>query len=285
MSEEHGKVNRRKFLAGAGMAMAGAAAGFLGHGIVPEPAVAANEPSSWPLPYTTLDEELARKKGHEGYYINSCSQGAFYAIISQLREKIGVPYTYIPFELMAYGASGVAGWCTLCGALNGACAAISLTCKDYKPLTGDLVAWFTQTPFPSQISNQYAEKHQFLVDKYKTDIALPQTVPGSPLCHVNVSRWCKEHGYASGSSERSERCARTSGDVAAMAVKIMNDYHAGKFKPMYAESKTAKDCRVCHAKGKPFESGGWTRGKMNCSDCHIEGDVSLIKSKDHCKKK
>ncbi|MFA7065024.1 MAG: C-GCAxxG-C-C family (seleno)protein [Bacilli bacterium] len=277
MSENHDLVSRRGFLSGAGLMLAGAAAGMAGHGLFVEPATAAiQESPSWPWPYAPLDEEMVRKKGHQGYYINSCSQGSFYAIITELREKVGAPYTYIPVELMAYGASGVAGWCTLCGALNGSCAAISLTCKDYDKLTGELLAWFTQTPFPSDISNQYAKDHAFLVDKYKSDKVLPQTVSGSPLCHVNVSKWCKEHGFASGSHERSERCARISGDVAAMAVHLLNAYHAGTFTPKYDLSQTTKTCRACHQKGKDFEKGNWTRGKMDCGGCHIEGQVSLV---------
>lgn len=276
MSGNGDRVSRRNFLSGTGALLIGAAAGAVGHGFVEPARAAVPDEAKWPWPYTALDVETVRKKGHQGYYVNSCSQGAFYAIISELRKEVGAPYTFIPVELMAYGKSGVAGWCTLCGALNGACATISLTCKDYGKVTGELLAWFAQTPFPSDISNRYAANHEFLVDTYKSDKVLPQTISGSPLCHVNVSKWCKEHGFASGSSERSERCARISGDVAAKTVELLNDYHAGKFTPVYDLSQTTQTCRACHKKGKDFEKGNWTRGKMDCGDCHIQGHVVMV---------
>ena len=41
-----------------------------------------------------------------------------------------------------------------------------------------------------------------------------QTVSNSPLCHVSVGKWMKKSGYALGSPERKDRCARVTASVA-----------------------------------------------------------------------
>lgn len=282
MSHNSASVSRRKFLATAGLFAAGAATATTGIGLV-TPAFSSpttGPATQWPLPYVALDPEIVRKKGHLGYYQGKCSQGAFAAIVGELQEQVGGPYLAIPIQMMAFGSGGVAGWCTLCGAINGACAAIGLASKNYKPLCGELLTWYTQSPFPSDISNQYAVDHAFLVDKYKTDKALPQSIPGSPLCHINVTRWCKENNFASGSSERSERCARISGDVAAFAVELLNKDLEGTFAAAHSHSKAVSACRSCHAKGKDVATGGWARGKMECYDCHNLDTAKLVGS-DH----
>ncbi|MGM0611862.1 MAG: C-GCAxxG-C-C family protein [Thermodesulfobacteriota bacterium] len=276
MSQDQNNVSRRKFLTGAGAALAGTTAGFIGHGLFfnPQSAAAVKEGFKWPWPYTTLDPEKVRKKGHAGYYDGDCSQGALYAIVSELQEKIGEPYTYLPVQIMGFGGGGVAGWCTLCGALNGACAAISLTSKDFYKLSSELVAWYCETPFPSKKSNELAKNKDFIVNK--SDKVLKRTVSNSPLCHVSVCKWCKENGCESGCPDRSERCARMVGDVAAKSAEILNAYHSESFKTKYSESDLSQSCQSCHSQDKPFEIGGWSRGKMDCSGCHIKGDASLV---------
>ncbi len=173
--------------------------------------------------------------------------------------------------MMRFGEGGVVGWGSLCGGLNGACAAINLVAgEDYKKLVHELVGWYVSTPMPSDISNRYAENHEFLVDKYKSDIALPQSVSDSTLCHVSVTKWCEASGYASGSSERSERCGRLTGDVAAKAAELLNQHATGTFAPVFALPEETEGCRTCHSKGKEFEKGQFTRGKESCVECHEE---------------
>lgn len=273
MKEQQEGLTRRGFLTGVGGFAAGFAVGGLGvSSALANPAPAAG----WPFPYVKLDPEDVRKRGHKGYYEAECCQGTFTAIIGSLQEKVGPPFTGIPLHMMGYGTGGVGGWCTLCGALNGACAAIAMVTANFKPIVNELMLWYTRTPFPSETANNYAVNHQYLVDKYKSDKALPQGVPGSPLCHVTVTRWCKENGFASGSSERSERCARISGDVAAYVATLLNADLDGKFEPVLKESPEVAGCRSCHKKGKEFEVGQWTRGKMECGDCHNLDTAKLV---------
>lgn len=85
--------------------------------------------------------------------------------------------------MFLYGSGGVfIDWATLCGALNGVYAAINLVAgePDFKELVNELIGWYTTTTFPSDKSNEYASKHEFLVKEYKTDEVLPQSVSSSP---------------------------------------------------------------------------------------------------------
>jgi len=266
------EVSRRSFFKQSGLLATGAALGIglgsaaSGHSKEIDPAA-----SSLPWPYVKLDVEKARKLGHLGYYKNECSAGAFYGVMWQLREKVGHPYDSFHIEppnIMSFGAGGVAGWTTLCGALNGAAAAITLVSANYKPLVNELMGWYSTFPFPSDQANEYASKHQFLVDKYKSDAVLKKSVAKTQLCHESVTNWCLASGYASGAGERSERCARLAGDVAARAVELLNLDAEGKFTPTFQFSAEVAGCRKCHFKGKDFDAGQFTRGKMECLECH-----------------
>ena len=226
--------------------------------------------AKWPYPYIKLDPEVIRKKAHLGYYDGACCYGAFSAIIGELSEKIGSPFTQIPSDMMRYGEGGVAGWASLCGAINGACAAINLVAGEdnYKELVSELMSYYCETPLPTDTSNKYAVEHAFLVDTYKTDAELGKSVSGSPLCHASVTNWCQATGFASGSSERSERCGRLTGDLAAHAVKLLNDLYDKKFVPAFTLPASVQECRSCHSKGKDYQKGQFTRGKMDCVQCH-----------------
>ncbi len=265
-------TTRRNFLKTAGGVTLGIAVMSGMTGILSSCASKENrEVAAWPWPYQQLDVEDVRKRGHLGYYEGACSYGAFHAVVTALRDKVGEPYNMVPTDMMRYGEGGMVGWGSLCGGLNGACATINLVAgEDYKKLVHELVGWYVSTHIPSDISNNYAKNHEFLVDEYKTDIVLPQSVSDSTLCHISVTKWCEASGYASGSSERSERCGRLTGDVAAKAVELLNQHAAGTFTPVFALPEETEQCRTCHSKGKDFEKGQFTRGKENCVDCHGE---------------
>jgi hypothetical protein len=175
---------------------------------------------NWPWPYAKLDPELVRKKGHLRCAGGGCGYGAFAAIIEALREQVGFPYTQIPTELLYYGKGGIVALGSFCGALNGAAAAITLVTNSYSGLVSQLANWYTKFAFPSDLSNQYAKDRAFQVG---TDKVLVPSVANSLLCKDSIANWCKESGLSSGSLERTERCYRLTGDVAAQAVILLND--------------------------------------------------------------
>lgn len=223
-----------------------------------------------PWSYVKLDLETVRKKGHTKFYEGDCCYGAFASIIEALQEVAGFPFTQIPTKMMEFGAGGVAGWGTTCGSLIGASAAINLVTDKAtaKKIVSELMGWYTQTPFPSQISNQYAVKHEYAEKEYKSDQELVQSVSNSPLCHVSVTEWCLASKMASGSKEREERCSRLTGDVAAKAVEMLNANLASAFTPVFKLSDESQGCTACHKKGEDYAAGQFTQGLMECTSCH-----------------
>ncbi len=253
---------RRDFLAGFG----GFALGIAASGATAPAESSVAEP---PWPYETLDVELTRKLAHKHDYSTNCASGAFIAIAGQLRERVGNPWTLVPLNLYAYSGGGVNGWGTLCGALNGAAGAISLAAGPAQGrLVNELLGWYAVQAFPSAESNRYARERAFLVEKYTFEGELPAAVPGSPLCHVSIARWCKVSGLGAGTPERAERCARLCGDVAAKAVELLNAWKGGTFTPAFTPQTETTGCASCHAPGKDPAKKRTSVGKMHCLDCH-----------------
>ncbi len=219
-------------------------------------------PYGWPV--NGLDVEATKDLGYQGYKGISrftvdagkdCASGTFGAIVGQLQEVVGGPYNGIPLAMMQWASGGVVGFGTLCGALNGAAAAIGLVCgkADAKGFIADLLTWYSETYLPTY------------VPAGGTGIILSKSE--SNLCHVSVTRWCDESGFASGSSERSDRCARLSADVAGKVVEMLNTSVGGV---LGNPRDNNTNCGLCHYKGKDYEAGQFTRGKMNCMSCHVD---------------
>lgn len=211
----------------------------------------------WPWQYQKLDPEMVRKRGYQGYYQGGCCYGAAYAIIGALAEQVGFPFTLIPIDMFRYGEGGAVGWGTLCGALNGAGAAISLVCGKgvYNKLVDQLLGWYTQEPFPSKKHDAYS--------KFPDQV---QNVSRSPLCHVSVTEWCKASGFKVTDPQRLERCAKLTGDVAAFAVELLNRQLEGTFAPVYEPPEEFARCISCHV-GKDSTLNN-VLGRMNCVQCH-----------------
>ena len=238
-------VSRREFLKTAAAAiMGGALLPVLGRLEIAEGE--AEKEYELPWPYAELDVLETLKRGHLGYYVYECAGGAFWALASQLREKIGGIWAILPVPsldtvrnavlqkkhlmgLMQYGAGGVVSWASLCGALNGAIFIIQVVTglkELYEEFGRWLLRYYEVAPFPSELVNQLAERGELYVPKSKMKYpgVLPKSVSHSVLCHVSVSRWCMVSGFASGSKERSERCGRLTGDTAAAAAVILNAF-------------------------------------------------------------
>jgi hypothetical protein len=130
-------------------------------------------------------------------------------------------------------------------------------------LIDDLMSWYAQVQFPSDISNSYAENRTFKTDKNIK--GLPQSRSDSPLCHVSVTKWCVASGCAVDSPERLERCARLSGDVVAQAVKILNDKNQGIFQSEHQPARAVSGCMSCHGPGHSKRN---VSARMDCLPCH-----------------
>lgn len=181
--------------------------------------------------------------------------GVFKAVVTALQDEVGFPFTMVPVDMARYGEGGVVGWSSLCGALNGACAVITMVAdeKTYPKLVDEIVAWYTQNPFPA-----------YKPPKPKVAKELVASVANSTLCHASVTNWCKASGYGAKSPERSERCARLTADVAGQVVELLNKQADGKFVADHAPAAIVSECMSCHG-DKAMNN---TRGKENCITCH-----------------
>lgn len=266
-------AGRRAFLMQLGsqagvLGVAGVGASFSPEAATAETGAAFEMP---PLPwtYTPLDVEETRKRAHGHYAETHCCAGVFSSIVGGLARSAGHPFDKIPCGMMAYGASGVAGFGSLCGTLNGAGAAISLVCdkKTTDAVLTELMSWYAAAPLPTDMSNEYAVNGVY---SWKSPdavrAALPQSVAGDNLCHLSVTRWCKAANLGSGSKERAERCARVTGDVAAKTVELLNAVHDGSFRRVHPLPAQADGCLQCHDLGERSH----TRGKMDCTLCHTD---------------
>ncbi len=271
---EMADTSRRDFIKSAGTYGAATGIGLAGGFALASPeAVAAQAVHPFGYPESGLDVERTRQLGYEGFKgtvladgtrHSGCAFGAFNAIIGQLAEVVGAPYTNIPTQMMDWAGAGVVGFGTLCGTLNGTAAAIGLICSggDARGFVSDLMTWYSETPLPT---NRYAPSGE-----------LPQSIAESNLCHVSLTHWCRTAGLASASPERAERCAQVAGDVAAKAVELLNDGTLGLQVP---SEKTP--CRTCHYMGPDYALGQFTHGEMNCLTCHVKLKEKNVVSTGH----
>jgi hypothetical protein len=268
-------TGRRRFLMGAGLVAAGAALPFgaatlvacsrgetpLGASITPLEPAATQPPatamsSAVPWQYAKIEPVAAAERGYAAYSQGGCMFGAFEGIVGELREKVGPPYDAFPTAMMKYGKAGVSGWGTLCGALNGAAAAIYLVCE---PKTGDAVidelfAWYGADALPN-----------YRPDSPKFDIK--PSVAQSPLCHVSVTIWCNESGFKALSPERAERCAWITASVAKHTIDLLNEAADGKTIAMPPLPADVTGCLACHGKGGIVENVHASKAST-CTTCH-----------------
>ena len=212
-----------------------------------------------PLPYVPLDPDQVAERAYHNYYRGDCMYGMFGSFIEALAEKVGGVYNTYPTTVTRYGAGGVMGWGTLCGAANGAAMAIYLVSKHPAPLIDEIFNYYQQTPLPNFRPRD--AKYQIV-----------PSVAGSTLCHVSVSEWCKKSGDKSFSPQRAERCAHLVASVTRKTVELLNAQAAGTFKAAFPIPADVQRCRSCHGQGGMLEN---TRGKMACLACHED------KAKNH----
>ncbi|MFC2164690.1 C-GCAxxG-C-C family (seleno)protein [Acidobacteriota bacterium] len=260
------RITRKQFFFDAFKYTSGAAAGITGlNFLAGQEATAEPKIPTWPWPYTKLDPEAARMLAHDSFYEMGCCYAGFAGIIGLLQKEVGEPFSGIPLEMMSYGGGGLKGWGTICGALNGAAAAISLVRvgKASTPVINELMGWYTEALLPSDQSNTYGAGGKFPVDKGIK--ALPQNKSGSPLCHVSVTGWCSSAGYEIGSPEQEERCSRVAGDTAAKAVLLLNAQQDGNLRTEYVMPASTSECLSCHGPEKEVAN---VDHKMTCTQCH-----------------
>lgn len=208
-----------------------------------------------PWSYKKIDPVAAAERGYAAYYNGGCMFGAFEGIIGELRTA-GFPFDTFPTTMMKYGAGGVSGWGTLCGALNGGAALIFLVSdpKVGNPIINELYSWYATEALPN-----YKPKTP------KFDII--SSVAESQLCHASVTKWCDKSGFKALSPERAERCAWVTASVAKYTVELLNAQADTTFKIAHPIPTAVTECLSCHGKGGVVENVHMSNNN-SCFSCH-----------------
>ncbi len=74
--------------------------------------------------YVKLDPDITAGIAYQGHNEGGCMYGVFKSIVSQLEKKNSESNITFPYHMMKYGSGGVGNYGSVCGALNGAAAAI-----------------------------------------------------------------------------------------------------------------------------------------------------------------
>lgn len=243
------QFNRRQMMSFVGgIAAAGATSSLMAAAGEKKPGAAT------PWKYEALDPDVVAQRAFDSYLKGHCMYGSFEAIVGLLGDRFGAPYTSFPFEMFEFGAGGVNGWGTLCGALNGSVAAVQLLSPQPGPVIDTLMSWYQTEPLP----NFYPKGAKF---------AEVRSVAGTPLCHESIAHWTEAAHKKAYSPERSERCGTLTSSVARKTVLLLNDQAQALKLAGFTPSKQTQACMSCHEKGGKVEN---IRTKMDCSGCHSD---------------
>ncbi|MCK5110479.1 MAG: C_GCAxxG_C_C family protein [Arcobacteraceae bacterium] len=249
--------SRRKALTGIGGLALSATSTLLA-----APVFSNEKVSSVPWEYKELDSNLVAARAYRGYHKHGCMYAVFEAIIGELADRFGTPYSTFPFEMMSYGASGVASWGTLCGTLNGAAAAIGLVSKNPRKLINELYIWSEETALPNVDVAILSSNNSNTPNPVKG----VSSISGSVLCHIIVAKWCKKSKKGIDSYEKKQRCSQSAASVAKKTVELLNAELNGTFKTQYRFTQETKSCFKCHTGTTSVKNN--SQGKMQCTTCH-----------------
>lgn len=245
-------LSRRQMLIAGGAMVAGATMTHLG-GLI-RPALAKGGGSEkWPWPYEKLDPAITAELAYQEWYRVFCGAAVINSVVSQLREKVGEPYTSFPADAFVFLEGGMVGWGMTCGSNAGAAIVANLIIgpriagnPQGHQISEEIFEWYSDASMPV-----YAPA----APKVATEIV--RTTSESPLCHISVGKWMKASGFPIGSAERKDRCARVAASVAFRLVELLNGWKDGKYEVVSSHS--------------PVKEYGIT-AQMNCMECHT-GDV------------
>lgn len=252
-------VSRRQVLIGTGALAAGTAVAHL-TGMLKSAAAKDGKTEKWPWPYEKLDPQKTADLAYEEWYRVFCGAAVINSVFSQLREKVGEPYTSFPSDAFVFLEGGQVGWGTICGSPAG--ANIVANCiigprisgaHEGHQIAADNMDFYSKTALPS-----------FKPTTPKIPAEIMTTVSDSPLCHVSVGKWMKATGHALGSPERKDRCARVAASSAYHLVEMLNAWKDGTYKAT-SDYSCAKENGIT--------------GQYNCNECHGDNVPEAPKAK------
>lgn len=253
-------LSRRSFLAASGLVAAGTTLPLEQARGDTLPAL---PPLPWPYPASGLPVDDVRKLGYCLYFLEGgCGHGSAQALIDPLAALLPEPWSRLPRGLYTYGAGGVVGWGTICGALNGVLAVMDLLGVHGK-LGNALMDYHCTTLLPTRALEGW------IPDDARVPIPLTgtvQTIAASPLCHNSVSKWAAAAGVPVADATKRDRCAKIVGDMVAQAATLLNDYFLRAITPpAWTPPTRYAACYNCHTQPTMIPS---QQGRMDCVECH-----------------
>lgn len=250
--------SRREVMGAAGAIALGAA--FARVGGMPLNAEAKATPAeTWPWPYVKLDPETTAELAYKEWYRVFCGAAVISSVFSQLREKVGEPYTMVPLDAFIFLEGGMSGWGTICGSNAGANIVTNMIIgprtsgtEDGMLMGSEMLQWYSDALMPI-----------FTPKDPKVKSEMPKTASDSPLCHISVGKWMKASGKTLSSPERRDRCARVTASVAFHLVELLNTWKDGKY----------------GTKGTIPAKAFGINAQGNCTDCHGSGIPPLPSAK------
>jgi hypothetical protein len=265
MSKEMLGVSRRTFLATAGGAVAGFEIARLPGNVAQ--AAEALPPLPWPYPASGLNVDQLRRTAYTNH--KTTYPGCGYCTSQTLIQAIGDglaaegafanPWRQLPSGLYRFANGGVLGWGTICGALNGAIAVMTLLGKQ-NAVGEALLDYFSTAELPSNALVGWTPP-----GATAPLTAIPATVSRSPLCHISASTWAAAAGVAVSDPLKSERCVRLVADIVARSAELLNLSFAGGTVPAWKAPPSYAECYTCHTTAGMVPS---EQGKMDCLECH-----------------
>ena len=182
---------------------------------------------AYPYPSCEFDLDRVEKLGYEGYYENGCCYGVAKALMTELAEKVGAPFTFLSPEIFANGKEGY-GVGSLCGAMGGAVGVIGmlLPAKEAREVTKQLTNWYTSTNLPI----------------YQPEIkAEASTISATVNCSDSVTKFMAAAGITDMKDDRRRaRCGGVTADVAKKTAELLN-IHFGYMAAPVVDEKPAED--------------------------------------------
>lgn len=261
-------MSRRKFLVGAGAVVGAASISGLVLAERPSNARAATQLPALPWPYVQLDPDAVGRRSYEIYYTRACAEGSWYSVVEALAPTFPDTWGALPENLFKFGVGGVNSWGTICGTLNGSCAAIAATGAD-SSLEDALMQYYTETPLPTNGVDK-AVRAGWVPAAGPTPVPenVPTSTAHSPLCHASLSQWLLTAGDGGadtkvntmGGSGMLDRCAKLCYDLSYKTVTLLNAYFADGTKPTVVLDPSVAACKACHSVN--------VIGKQGCNQCH-----------------
>jgi len=270
-------ISRRKFLAGAGAVVGLAVAPV----VLSKPSVAqAAASKAFPWTYIALDADKVARRAYETYYSSGCMEATWWPIIEALAASsipdAATTWGTVTKDMMKYGGGGVGGWGTLCGTLNGSCAAMGAIGVPSK-MIDEQMQHYANTPIPSRgvetaVASGWVPTGPNVPAAPLTNVVT--SIAESQLCHASLSQWAMKSGVGDGTVQQKDRCGKACYDMVFEAVTRLNAWKANGTIPAGTLDASVAACAPCHT--TPI-----AKGKMACGSCHEDKLEDVEREGEH----